>query len=70
MSGKNLIWDTPCNCKGKENTDKSSWDGVFYGWIKIEGRKWAIVKWEGDEDPDLYKANLLLIEENRMIPLE
>lgn len=64
-----LIWTKPCSCMGKPKTDKSGEVGVFYGWINID-RKWAIVRWEGDEDPDLYKAELLLIEENRMVSIQ
>lgn len=76
MSIKSLICEEkPCNCTGKPATDKAGWKGDFYGWIEINGRKWAIIKWaiikwEGDDDPDLYKANCLLIETSSMVSID
>jgi len=67
---KSLMWTTTVACTGKKNTDKAGCDGQFFGWVSVDGRRWAIVQWEHDEDPDLYKANHLLIAENRMVELE
>ena len=69
MSILSQIWDMSVVCIGRDNTDKAGIEGKFFGWIKIDGRKWAIVRWEEDEDPDLYKAELLLISENRMVKI-
>jgi len=65
----NAICKIPVKCTGKPKTDKTSVMGTYYGWIVIDGRKWAIVRWEGDEDPDLYKAELLLISESTMVSI-
>lgn len=69
MSKNYLMWEIPCQCTGTKESDKFNINGVFYGWINID-RRWAIVKWEDEEDPDLCKADLLLIEETRMVLIE
>lgn len=67
MSIESMIWVNVVECTGKQNTDKVDVVGEFYGWIKVNGRKWAIVRWCDDDDPDLCKAECLLISESRMV---
>lgn len=55
--------DETLRCRGKEDTDKAKAEGEYFGNILISGRVWAVVLWDDDEDPDLYKAECLLIEE-------
>lgn len=51
-----------CRCRGKASSDKVDCKGEYFGFVYIKDTKWAIVLWDGDYDPDLYKANLIEIE--------
>lgn len=45
---------TECRIKaGWHEADKK---GVIYGTVVVDGRKWAVVMWYGDDDPELFKA--------------
>ena len=57
--------DETLRCKGKENTDKADSEGEYFGNMAINDRLWAVVLWDGDEDPDLYKADCLLVQKKR-----
>lgn len=70
MSENYLMYDEAVECTGKPNTDKCECVGWFFGWIIVNGRKWAIVKWENNEVPDLYKADCLLVAEVKMVSIK
>lgn len=61
--------DETLRCKGAENTDKATQKGEYFGNFVANGQRWAIVLWDGEDDPDLYKADMLLVIEERWIPL-
>ncbi len=61
MTNKFSMLDNCVGCTGKKDTDKDGHKGTYYGWLMVGTRKWAIVKWDLDADPDLYKANHLLV---------
>lgn len=49
-------------CKGKTGTDKENDKGYYIGLVSIsERQQWAVVLWDGEEEPDLYKADCLMI---------
>ena len=52
-------------CTGTDRSDKKGKFGTYYGTILIDKRNWSIVLWDGEEDPDLYTAELLLVEKNK-----
>lgn len=56
-------------CKGKKDTDRANQEGEYFGNIFIGNRKWAIVLWDNVEDPDLYKAECLLIEQKSWVSI-
>lgn len=67
---ESAIWEKSTPCMGKPDTDKAYIAGVFFGWIVIDERKWAIVKWEDEDDPTLHKAEHLKIEVSRMVDIQ
>ena len=54
-------------CKGKPNTDARNRYGEYFGHIIVNDVIWAVVLWDGDEDPSFYKASCLLIEERAWV---
>ena len=60
---------TPKCCAGKANADKCNVFGQLFGIIEIEGELWGIVVWEDEEEPSLYKADCILVEETVWQPL-
>ena len=43
-------------CRIKTGWLGSGRKGVIYGVVEIDGRKWAVVMWYSEDDPDLFKA--------------
>ena len=48
--------DVTARCRGKVKTDK---EGEYFGSFMINDMRWAVVLWDGQEDPNFYKATLL-----------
>ena len=46
-----------------EKWDRAGEEGEYFGLIWVGDRKWAIILFDGEEDPDLHKAESLLIEQ-------
>ena len=61
--------EVTCRCKGKEDTDRAQCEGEYFGNVLINNRGWALVQWDTDEDPDLYKVELLLIEKTTWVSI-
>ncbi len=64
---KSIIYDRPKPCRVAMNNPHRKWDGagkqgILYG-IVVTDREWAIVLWNGSEDPDLFKAEAVEIME-------
>lgn len=49
------------DCKIKEGWVDTNKTGQYFGNIVIKGVKWAVVLWDGESDPDFFKANGLLL---------
>ena len=64
-----FVNDESLRCKGAQNTDKAENEGEYFGNILVNNRVWAIVLWDGDEDPVLRKADLTLIEAKTWMPI-
>lgn len=62
--------DEAIRCKGAKNTEKDQMYGVYYGYFYCRGQQWAIVLWDGDDDPDLYKASCILIEKKTWVKID
>lgn len=55
-----MVDDGPIRCRGKVGTDKEGKDGQYFGQFHIKDDVWwALVQWDDEDDPDLYKLNLL-----------
>ena len=54
-------------CKGKENTDMVNQKGEYFGTFYTGSTKWAVVLWDNEEDPNLYKADMLYIAETTWV---
>ena len=59
----------PIPCKIKPGFYEEGKTGQYYGSVVV-GRSWAIVLWDEDEDPDLFKDEGLLILEKIWKPLK
>ena len=59
---KDVLLVRPIPCTGDKNTDKNGHEGWYFGKVSVNSRPWAVVRWCGDKEPDLYKAELLLVE--------
>ncbi len=49
----------------KEGWGDAGKEGDFYCLINVGTQLWAIVLWDGDEDPDCFKAQALEIPETK-----
>lgn len=43
--------------------------GVIYGTVTVDGQKWAVVMWYGEDDPELFKAESLEVAGQVWAPL-
>lgn len=41
----------------KKGWDVAGQEGEYYDYVRVKGMKWAIVLFDGEEDPSLYKAD-------------
>ena len=62
MTDRGNLLEVPVRCKGGLVTDRNDSFGHYYGSVIVNGRSWAIVVWDGEEDPDLCKAECLLFK--------
>jgi len=60
--------DETRRCKGKDNTDKANCEGEYFGNIVVKKTRWAIILWDGDENPEFYDTNTILLERWNPIP--
>lgn len=51
----------PVRCVCRKDWDKAGHEGDYFGNVLIDGRNWALVLWDGEEDPDLYKSDALIL---------
>lgn len=61
--------DETLRCKGKESTDKAGQEGEYFGNFFVKDTKWALVLWDNEDDPVLYKADCLLIVKRSWVPI-
>lgn len=48
--------------KIKQGWEDAGKRGTFFCWVQNHGgQRWAVVQWDGDDDPSLFKAAGLLI---------
>ena len=64
-----ICGDATMRCKGRHSTDKANQEGEYFGNFIIKNRKWALVLWDTEEEPDLYKAELLLVESKEWVSI-
>lgn len=62
--------DVTTRCKIKPDYYEADKEGEYFGYITINNRKWAVVLWDGEDDPDLFKAEGLLLAKTSWTPLE
>lgn len=48
--------------KISDGWDRSGEEGEYFGKICIDGMTWGVVLFDGEEDPDLFKAAGIMIE--------
>jgi hypothetical protein len=48
--------DETVRCRVKEGWHEEGRLGWYYGAVAVNGRYWALVQWDTDDDPDLYKV--------------
>lgn len=73
MLPQELEYDFPgsesvlCRIKaGWEGADK---EGQYFGRIAVNGTFWAIVLWNGDDDPELFKSAGLEVAQTKFVDL-
>lgn len=59
--------EEPLRCRVKEGYGEEGKEGKYFGYVYIDGQSWAIVKWLGDEDPDLFKKVGIEVAEVRWV---
>lgn len=59
--------DETVRCKAQKGTDMADREGEYFGNVVVKDTRWAIVLWDNDEDPNLYKADMLLVENRRWV---
>lgn len=65
---KNIFFDKPKDCRIKDGWEDAGKEGKCYGFVEIQ-QKWAIVLWDGEEEPDLFKAGALSTKSNTWVDL-
>lgn len=61
--------DETMRCHGRDSINMSDREGEYFGNVVVKEMRWAIVLWDNDEDPVLYKADCLLLEKKTWVPL-
>jgi len=57
----NFAGDESVRCRGKGAWDRDGKKGWYFGWVRVGERCWAVVLWDGEDDPDLVKAESIEI---------
>lgn len=53
--------DTTLRFKIKDGWDRAGEQGEYFGKISVNDMIWALVLFDGEDDPDLHKADSLLV---------
>lgn len=72
MPGNALLFNQPVTlrrCRIKKGWHEEGKEGFFYG-IVHTNRNWAIVVWDGDDDPDLFRAEGIETQTTNWIGLQ
>lgn len=56
-------------CRVKAGWEHAGREADLHATIEIGGRKWAVLVFDGDDDPDMYKAEALEMEGKTWRPL-
>ena len=56
-------------CRIKAGWHEADKKGVIYGAVVVDGRKWAVVMWYGEDEPELFKAEGLEVAGQVWAPL-
>lgn len=67
MAIRNELRNESCQCRIAHGTVGEGRVGTYYGKIFI-GQWWGIVVWDGEEDPDFFKAGSLEVASNLWKP--
>lgn len=54
--------DVTLRFKIKDKWDRVGQRGEYFGKISVNDMMWALVLFDGEDDPDLHKADSLLVE--------
>jgi len=54
-----------CNCRIRDSWENAGRKGLFYGTVYVGDHCWAIVLFEGDEDPTFHKAGGIEIPQDK-----
>lgn len=73
MEKESRFFDMPKPCRVAMNNPHMKWEGAgkqgFLFGILVTDRKWAIVLWNGSDDPELFKAEAIEVMEPKWSPL-
>lgn len=53
-------------CRSKENHNHR---GTYYGGYNIDGGRWAVVKWAGEDEPELVSAYSIEVSDSTYKPI-
>lgn len=59
-----------CRVRTDQKWADAGKSGLYYGKHEVNGMTWAVVLFDGDEDPTTYKAHALEVLDPRYIPLK
>jgi len=62
--------DETLPCRIAKGWDKAGRTGQYFGNIIVNDTCWAIVLWDGDEDPDMYKTSGIEINKPHWVKAE
>ena len=62
--------DETLPCRIAKGWDKAGRTGQYFGNIMVNDTCWAIVLWDGDEDPDMYKTSGIEINKPHWVKAE
>ncbi len=56
-------------CRIKQGWEHAGKRGQYFGRVAVGSMFWAIVLWDGDEDPDMCKSDCLEIAQEKFVSL-
>ncbi len=62
--------DEAIPCKIKDDWDQAGRKGQYFGFMYFLDKKWAVVLWDDESDPDFFKAEGIEVARTKWVGIE